>query len=222
LAFSALSRLQNDPVRHKSYFLKGYSLVNSLTFPCTILCALFADDLILVVLGPRWMEAAPIFRLLAPTILIFGIINPMWWLMGSTGRQGRSLAIALVIAPLVSGAYVIGLPYGPGGVALAFSAAMALWLVPHILWCIHGTTVAPMDIFLAISKPLASAVIAGALAFGAGQYLVDIQLPVLRLALKVAIMIAVYYWILLFIMGQKDLYLDLLRGLGSSASTRAE
>ena len=31
VAFSALSRLQDDPPRMKSYFLKGYSLVLAMT-----------------------------------------------------------------------------------------------------------------------------------------------------------------------------------------------
>ena len=33
VAFSALSRVQDDPVRLKSYFLKGYSLVTGMTLP---------------------------------------------------------------------------------------------------------------------------------------------------------------------------------------------
>ena len=33
-----------------------------LTLPLTIGCALFADDLILVLLGPKWNGAARIFR----------------------------------------------------------------------------------------------------------------------------------------------------------------
>ena len=72
IAFSALSRLQNDPPRIRSYFLKGYSLVISMTVPITMFSALFADDIILVLLGPRWGEAAEIFRFLTPTVLIFG------------------------------------------------------------------------------------------------------------------------------------------------------
>src|SRR5215813_11703903 len=46
VAFSALSRLQDNLVRTKSYFLKGYSLVLALTVPATIGCALFADDIV--------------------------------------------------------------------------------------------------------------------------------------------------------------------------------
>ena len=44
VAFSALSRLQNDPARLRSYFLKGFSVVLGLTLPITIACGLFADD----------------------------------------------------------------------------------------------------------------------------------------------------------------------------------
>ena len=56
VALSALSRIKDDPDRLKSYFLKGYSLVVAFTLPITITCALFADDLIFVVLGPKWSE----------------------------------------------------------------------------------------------------------------------------------------------------------------------
>src|SRR5229473_4530583 len=42
VAFSGLSRVRTDPMRFKSYFLKGYSLVLALTIPITIGAALFA------------------------------------------------------------------------------------------------------------------------------------------------------------------------------------
>ena len=93
VAFAALSRLQEEPQRLKSYFLKGYSLVLALTLPTTIVCALFANDLIFVLLGPKWKEAIPIFRLLAPTILAFAMINPFGWLLFAMGKVARSLKI---------------------------------------------------------------------------------------------------------------------------------
>ena len=58
VAFSALSRLQDNPVRLKSYFLKGYSLVVAMTIPITLGCAIFANDIILAFLGPKWKEAS--------------------------------------------------------------------------------------------------------------------------------------------------------------------
>ena len=121
VAFSALSRLQDDAQRFRSYFLKGYTLVMTLTIPITVICTVFAKDVILVVLGPKWLEAVPIFRLLGPTILVFALINPLGWLLWSLGLVARSLKIALVFAPIIILGYIIGLPYGPKGVAFAYS-----------------------------------------------------------------------------------------------------
>jgi PST family polysaccharide transporter len=161
VAFSSLARLQNDPARLKSYFLKGYSLVVAITFPATIACAVFADDIVLVMLGPQWTGASTIFRLLAPTILVFGMINPTAWLLQSIGLQERSLKIALVLSPLVVCSYLVGLPYGPNGVALAFSTMMVLWLVPHLIWCLHGTGITVREVLSAAGRALFSGVLAG-------------------------------------------------------------
>lgn len=210
VAFSALSRLQHDPVRLKNYFLKGYSLVVSLTIPITIFCALFSDDIVLVILGPKWAESAVIFRLLTPTVLIFGMINPLSWLLLSSGLQGRSLAVALVIAPLVTSAYFIGLPYGPNGVALSYSTAMTLWLVPHIVWCLRGTPISPWDLFLAVRRSFVSGIVAAVAAFIVLMYVGQQAPPLVRLALGGCVMVTVYCYMLLLVMGQRAFYLDLL------------
>src|SRR5580704_10839824 len=162
VAFSALSRLQDDLNRLKSYFLKGYSLVLGLTLPITIVCALFADDVIFVLLGPKWKAAAAIFRLLAPTIAIFAIINPLGWLLNSIGLVARGLKISLVFAPVMIAGYVLGLPYGPKGVAFSYSAVLTLWVIPLIAWCVHGTVVSFRDILLTVSRPLVSGIVAAA------------------------------------------------------------
>jgi PST family polysaccharide transporter len=217
VAFSALSRLQDDPILLKSYFLKGFSLVLGLTLPITLACALFADDLISVLLGPVWKEAAAIVRLLAPTIAIFAIINPLGWLIYSLGLVARSLKIALVFAPLMITGYAIGLPYGPKGVAFAYSAVMTLWVIPHILWCVHGTAISFRDILLALSRPLASSMLAGGVAFGVRLTCGQFFPPLARLVLESSVLFVTFFGVLLFAAGQKSLYLDLLRGLKGSS-----
>jgi PST family polysaccharide transporter len=217
VAFSALSRIQDDSNRLKTYFLKGYSLSLVLTVPITIVCALFADDLIAVLLGPKWTGTAAIFRLLAPTILIFALINPLAWLLFSTGLVRRSLNIALVIAPLVITGYVIGLPYGPKGVALAYSAVMMLWVVPHIAWCVHGTVVSFRDMVVAVSRPLFAGFAAAAFAFGVQLLYGQLLSPMPRLALGITVLLGAYLGMLMYVMGQKAFYLGLLRGIRSRA-----
>jgi O-antigen/teichoic acid export membrane protein len=213
IAFAALSRLQDDPLRLRSYFLKGFSLILELTLPITLVCALFADEVVTVLLGPRWNAAAPIVRLLAPTIAILAIINPLGWLLYSLGLVARCLKIALVFAPLMITGYVIGLPYGPKGVAFAYSAVMMFWVIPHILWCVHGTPISARDILLTVIRPLATGAVAGALAFAVGQISEPLISPFLRLALECVVLFVAFFGTLLFAAGQKSLYLQLFRGL---------
>ena len=213
VAFSALSRLQGDPVRFKSYFLKGFSLVLGLTLPITVACALFADDVVFCLLGPKWKDSAAIVRLLAPTIAIFAVINPLGWLMYSIGLAVRSLKIALVFAPIMVTGCVVGLPYGPKGVAVAYSVVMMLWVIPHILWCVHGTPISFPDILLAVSRPLGSGILAGALAFGVRLICGQFASPLPRLFLENGALLVTFFGVLLFVAGQKSLYLELLRNL---------
>lgn len=213
VAFSALSRIQDDTERFRSFFLKSYTLVLTLTIPITVVCTLFAGDVILVILGPKWTGAVTIFRLLAPTILIFALINPLGWVLYSLGMVGRGLKIALVFTPLIIAGYVIGLPYGPTGVAFAYSAVMMLWVIPHIAWCIHGTGISFRDILLAVSPPIASSTIGGGLALAVRLVYGHSLSPVPRLALESTVLLVTFFGMLFLVGGQKSLYVDLLRGL---------
>jgi PST family polysaccharide transporter len=191
-----------------------------MTMPMTVACALFADDMIFVFLGPKWKGAAIIFRLLAPTILVFAIANPLAWLITSLGLVRRALKMGLVIAPLLILAYVMGLPYGPKGVALAYSGAMLLWVVPVIAWSVHGTVISVRDVLLAVSRPLASSIVAGGLAFAVRSAYGQSLSPLPRLMLETSVLLVTFLGMLLFVTGQKTLYLDLLRGLTEPSSAR--
>ena len=213
VAFAALSRLQNDPDRLKRYFLKGYSLVVALTLPITIACALFADDLILVLLGPKWKNTAAIFRLLAPTILVYAIANPLGWLLNSLGLVGRGLRISLAFAPFIIVGYAIGLPYGPNGVALAYSAVMILWVVPFVAWAVRGTVISAWEILMALIRPLGSVIVAAGFAYTV-RYLCGPTLPAApRLILEGSVLFVAYIAVLLLATGQRSIYIDIVRGM---------
>jgi PST family polysaccharide transporter len=220
VAFSALSRLQNDPARLRNYFLKGFSFVLGLTLPITVACALFADDIVLVLLGPKWQASTEIVRLLAPTIAVTAVINPMGWLIYSLGLVRRSLKIALVFAPIMVLGCVLGLPYGAAGVAFAYSAVMVLWVVPHVAWCVYGTAIFVGDVAAAVIRPLACAVIAGAVGYAARQMCGDFLSPVPRLVLESGVLALSFFALLVFVAGQRALYVDLLRGLSRGRSVQ--
>jgi O-antigen/teichoic acid export membrane protein len=221
VAISVLSRLQGDPKRLWAYFRKGYSLVLAVTIPIGIMCAVFADEIILVMFGPKWTEAIPVFRLLVPTALVFAIINPTGWLLVPLGMVVRSLKLALVIAPVVITGCVIGLPYGATGVAAGFSIGMTLWVVPHLLWCFHGTGVSCREVFPLIARPFVAGGVAALCALGF-LILIDSRLSALpTLALGCTIFMGVYLYVLLFVLKQSEFFLDIVRTLRGRPEEKA-
>jgi PST family polysaccharide transporter len=213
VAFPALSRIQHDADRLARSFLKGYSLLISSTIPITITCALFAEEIVRIVLGAKWMEAAPIFRLLAPVALVFAVANPLSWLVISTGRAGRALSISTATTPLVIVGILLGLSHGPKGVALGYSLAMSLLVVPIAAWSKRGTGITWADLWKATKPPFLSGLAAGAAGSLVKLTLCGRLAPILYLMVGLGLVLGIYAWVLLIVMRQKHVYMDVLSQL---------
>jgi PST family polysaccharide transporter len=133
--------------------------------------------------------------------------------MQSLGLVGRSLKIALMIAPLVILGYVAGLPYGPNGVAFGYSAMMVLLLAPVMTWAIHGTVISISDIWGVVYRPFFSTIVATALTYTFQSAYLRPEYHFVRLLIEGAFLFATYFCMLFFAMGRKDFYWELLRGL---------
>lgn len=222
VAFAALSRIQDDPPRLRDYFLKGFSLFLSLTMPITFVCALFANDLIFVCLGSKWENSVEVFQYLAPTALTLGILRPLGWLLNSTGNVKRGLNIALANTPLMVAAYFLGLPYGPKGVAMAFSVMRIIMTIPLSIWVIHGTVISLRDFLSAVGRPMLCAVVASLPGIWI-QFLYPPTLPhIVRLVISLLIFTLAYLWMLLFVLGERHFYLSLIRDLIGSQTPPEE
>jgi O-antigen/teichoic acid export membrane protein len=210
VAFTAFSRIQDNPERLARSFLGAYTLLISFTIPIAICCPLFAEEIIRVVLGPKWMDAAPIFRLLAPTAVVFALANPLSWVVTSMGLVGRALSISATTTPVVILGVVLGLNQGPQGVALGYSVAMALIVIPITAWAKHGTSITWTDLWRATKRPLLSGLLAGATGLIVNITLGGLLAPIPYLFVGLGLVLGVYGWVLLIAMGQKDLYVDFL------------
>lgn len=221
VAFPMLSRLQSDPPRLRRSYLKIHSLVVSLTVPAVISCALFAAEIVDTLFGPMWQGTAAVLRLLSPTVLVFALVNPLSYILRATGHVERGLKISLLIAPVVILGVILGLKHGPNGVALGYSAAMLLLWGPLVAWAKHGLGVSASDYWNCIRRPL----IAGA-AGGAAGWLFKVACgsllqPAILLPSELSISFAVYSLVLLFAMGQKEIYIDLIRQLRNRSEAQA-
>ena len=219
VAISGLARAQTDPSLFRSYFLKGYSLLCSLTVPVMVSCALFADDIVYVLLGAKWTSAAVIFRLLAPAFTAFSFITPLGWILLATGRARRGLNMAFVLVPSVILGCMAGLPYGPEAVALGLSVSMVLLTPPMVMWARYDTVVTNSDLIQSLKPAVFSSIGAALVGLAAYLWVGNLLSPLPRLVLETAALLASYVLFLLYAFGQKELYIDLLAYLKRAPST---
>jgi O-antigen/teichoic acid export membrane protein len=213
VAFPALSRIQHEAERLAKSFLRAYSMLISLTIPITITCALFAEEIVRVVLGPKWMAAAPIFRFLSPVALVFAVVSPVSWLVSSTGRIGRALSICAARTLLVIPGILLGLSHGPEGVALGYSTALTLVAIPIVAWSKLGTGIRWVDLWTATKPAFVSGLLGGAAGLLVKLTLADSLAPISCLLVGVGLIVAIYTGTLLFVMNQKHVYMGVVSHL---------
>jgi O-antigen/teichoic acid export membrane protein len=133
----ALSRLQSQPERYRSTFLRVYETVALTAFLGAGMLLAVARPLTLVLLGPSWEQAAVIFAAFTIAALSIPVAYASSWLLSSQGRGGDILAAQSINSILIFLSYIAGLPFGPVGVALAFSIVGLCVRIP-IWYCVSG------------------------------------------------------------------------------------
>jgi PST family polysaccharide transporter len=165
LALPVLSSLKNEPERYRNYFNKLLDLSISVALPVTVYCFLESEFLIRLILGPKWMEAVPIFRILS----VGGIFVSASFLPGlallSHGYSKKYMKLLIATSVIQSVSFVAGSPFGVNGIAIAYSASSFLMLIPMVIMSFTGTIVKARMFFLTILWPLLTAFASGALAF---------------------------------------------------------
>jgi hypothetical protein len=97
--------------------------------------------------------------------------------------------------------------------AFAYSTAMVLWLIPHMAWCVHGTSISFRDLLNALLRPVAAGVVAALFGYGVQAAFGQTGPVFVKLVLESAVLVAVYLWVLLMVLGQKPLIVNVVQEL---------
>jgi PST family polysaccharide transporter len=214
VAFPALARVQDDPLKFRRYFLNIYSSFLALVVPILVIFAVFAEDVVRVFLGSQWTRAAVLLQLLAPSILVITLTKPLSWLLMASGRVQRNLKIALVTGSVALAAYLVGVSRAADGVATSFSAAMVLLLPVVLMWSKRDTLITGRDLGAAAGYPVGSSLVAALVARLFWPWISSLQSPLIRLAVSSSLFFAVYLMVLLFVFAQRDNYMRRLEQTG--------
>jgi O-antigen/teichoic acid export membrane protein len=124
--FPTMARVQDNPRRLSSAYLRGTALVALLTLPAGIVAAVLAPELVAVAFGSRWQGLVPPFQVLALGMMFRTSYRMSDSLSKATGRVYRRAWRQAVYAALVFMGAWVGRYQGLTGVAVGVLIALLI------------------------------------------------------------------------------------------------
>lgn len=159
VAFPAMTKLQNDPEAFRAYYRRATSTVAYLSMPLCTFLLLSAKPVIYVLLGERWLGVVPIFAILAAVAFIQPAASLRGLVLLALGCGRRYLHWGVFNAVFVTAGFVLGLRWGPVGVAAGYGIATYAILQPSLYLFFRGTPVTSSDFWRAIARPAIGSVL---------------------------------------------------------------
>ena len=154
VAIPALSRLQDKPDEFRTFYRSMLRLIAYVTMPLVVVLGVLAEEVTLLVLGPNWGEAAPVFRVLAFFGVVQSVSSTTGWVLTALGRTRRMLEWNFIGTPVIVAAFAIGLSGGAYGVAMGATIGALVLVPPQVWYAFRGLAVRPRDVVVAASPPL--------------------------------------------------------------------
>ncbi len=139
VALPALSRLVDSPERYRQAYLRIVEKISILTMPMIVFMIATSDWLVQLLLGPQWSETSRLFVLLGIAGLIQPIANSTGWLFMSQDRTHHMFQWGFIGGTTAIVSFVIGLPWGPAGVAASYSSIWICLCMPLLFWFVGRT-----------------------------------------------------------------------------------
>jgi PST family polysaccharide transporter len=133
VAVSTLSRLNRNSTEQKRYFLGSLSTLAFAGMGLGAYLTLIGKDLVFLLLGPGWEPSGRIFTFFGPAIGVMLLYGTNGWIHLSIGRVDRWLRWGLVEFTVIGFAFLIALPWGPVGIAVAWVLSYWILTIPA-LW----------------------------------------------------------------------------------------
>lgn len=193
VGFPMIAQVQHDLPRVRAIYLKTMNMTASVNAPIYLGVAFFAPEVVALMLGNQWHEAAPLLRILAVWGMFRSLGNPVGSLLFGMGKVGLSLKWNLSLTAVVIPALWLGAHWGTMGLALTMTGLMVLLYVPGWYVLIRPVCGAGLGEYaLSSLRPTVLAIVAIGVVYLA---VAGMQDPVFRLA-GAALSAAPVYWFL--------------------------
>jgi PST family polysaccharide transporter len=177
VAVSALSRLTRDSVQYRRYLLNALGVIALVGMGLGADLTLVGHDIIRLLLGPGWDPAGRIFMFFGPGIGIMLLYGTHGWIHLSIGRADRWLRWGVIEVVVTVLLFILGLHWGPAGVAVAWTASFWLLTIPSFWYAGKPIDLKAFTVVAAVWKFFVASVLAGC-----GSYLILRRIPIFTMA----------------------------------------
>lgn len=162
VAFSAYARIQDDPQAVALGFLKSVRIVMLLAIPFCIGLAAVSSPAVELMLGTKWLPAAPLVSLLAlamPFMILHVMFAPATNALGQPGIGTRTSVLGSILMPL---AFLAGVTLdGARGISCAWLVAYPLLTAVSAHWSLPVIGLRKRELAAAMLPPVLAGTVMG-------------------------------------------------------------
>ncbi|MGB8225631.1 MAG: lipopolysaccharide biosynthesis protein [Sedimentisphaerales bacterium] len=198
VAMPALSRLQKEPREFAKYYYKLVFVLAFITMPLMGFLFVCSESVIRLLLGPKWMDTNVIFKIMAFAGFIQAVETTRGLNLVSLGLSKRYFQIGVFVSISFVLSYIIGIPWGACGVALAYAISQYLIMIPSLWYSFRHTPVSVSGFFKTISGPVITSLTATAIMFLAYEFLLAGQSDII--AIVVCLVLGMISYLIMWVL----------------------
>lgn len=170
------ARGAGDPASVERFLTRTVMATLTLSLPAIAFVGATAPEIVPVLLGAQWTDAIPLLRMLCVVAFAGALSRVAYWIPLARGASSLLLRwTAFVQLPFTVCAVLVGLRWGPMGVARALAVVTTLLVIPCFVVLTRAGSVRVWDLAGAVWRPVVASLAAAAAVLGvdAGQGLRD-------------------------------------------------
>jgi O-antigen/teichoic acid export membrane protein len=130
--FPAFSEVKHDNAHFKNSYLKVITFIALVTFPVMTGLFVVAENFVDVVFGEEWHQMIVLLIILSPVGMMQSIVTTVGSIYMAKGTTGLMFKIGALNAVVTVVAFIIGIPFGVEGVAIAYAISNLIMLYPNL------------------------------------------------------------------------------------------
>lgn len=161
VSLPALSTFQDNPSKYANYFLKMLAILTFIYMPLIVYIGIYAYPIVYIALGSQWMDAVPIFRLLAISLFVSPIVTMYGMMMLASGHSRRYLYWGIFTSLTTIIGFIVGIRWGVLGISASWSFSSAINLIFSLFFVFKGSPVSMVSTLKNIYRPAIASIIMG-------------------------------------------------------------